>query len=504
MRWSESILRTEREAPADALLTSHRLLIRGGFIHQAASGVYSLTPLLVRVLHHIARIVREEMDAVGGQEVLLPVVQPASLWEASGRYGTVDTTLARFADRTGQRMVLAMTHEEAATDLFRQAVRSYRALPQLLYQVQTKFRDEPRPRGGLVRLREFMMKDGYSFHADTESLDAFYPTVVDAYQRIFARLALRPRVVEADTGFMGGGASHEFMVLSEQGEDTLIICTRCHYAANREVAQSHMSDGVQDADEVRLLMGRRPIRVLTPSGTTVSIVKLARELGVSPEDVKVDAAGAGPSPIGEMGLLADEALPPSLTPPGARSADLREARAGDACVRCKSPLKAVQGIEAGNTFKLGVHYSEPMGATFTHRDGSARPFVMGCYGLGITRLLACIIEAHHDEKGIIWPVAVAPYPYHLVTVTRDPVAERLAEDVYRRLGANKTLFDDRPLQAGVKLADADLLGLPLRVLIGRRATDGLVELKRRGEEKTVLVRAEDVVQAHETEYGWTE
>jgi prolyl-tRNA synthetase len=405
MRLSRSLFRTQRDVPTDVQLVSHQLLIRTGLVRQISAGIYSLTPLALRVLHNIVRIAKEEMSRVGGQEVLLPVVQPANLWEQSGRYEKIDSSLARWKDRNGQDMVLAMTHEEAVTDLVRHFVNSYRQLPLMVYQIQMKFRDEPRPRGGLVRLREFLMKDAYSFHADEESLDVFYDEMIEAYERFYRRCGVNVVRVDADTGMMGGGTSHEFMVLSDGGEDVLIICRHCGYAANREVAVVN----------------------------------------------------------------------------------------GDKCVNCGRVLETVRGIEVGNIFKLGTYYSKPMQATFTDRDGSSRPFIMGCYGIGITRMLACIIEDNHDEHGIVWPESVAPYRYHLISIGTDEDVTLAADVIYSLLGSEQVLYDDRAATAGVKFTDSDLLGLPYRLTVSRKSlAAGGVELKNRRTGETALIPLADI------------
>lgn len=403
MRLSHSWFKTEREAPSDAKLISHQLLARAGFIRRVGTGIYTLTPLAVRVIDKLAAIAKEEMAGIGGEEILLPVVQPATLWEESGRYEKVDNSLARWTDRNGQNMVLAMTHEEAVTDLARHLIHSYRQLPMMFYQVQMKFRDELRPRGGLVRLREFLMKDAYSFHETAADLDKFYDSVIAAYHRFFARCGVSVVRVEADTGIMGGAASHEFMVLSEGGEDTLFICRHCGYAANREVA-------VTD---------------------------------------------------------------------------------GEHCARCGNTLEVMRGIEAGNTFKLGTNYSETMKATYADKDGTLHPLYMGCYGIGITRMLACLVEDNHDDKGIVFPEAVAPYKYHLVRIGDGPEVTAAAEKLYTDLGSARVLYDDRDITAGVKFQDADLVGLPYRLIVSSRslANGGIEMYERRTSEVSFVTLA---------------
>lgn len=412
VRMSHLLFKTERAVSSDAMLPSHGLLLRAGLIKQVSAGIYSLTPLAQRVVQRISALVREEMNGLDGQEVLLPVAQPASLWEESGRYETIDASMARWSDRNGQAMVLAMTHEEAVTDLVRHAVQSWRQLPLMVYQVQTKFRDEARPRGGLVRLREFLMKDAYSFHANRDSLDDFYERMATAYDTFFRRCGITALKVESDTGMMGGGMAHEFMVLAAGGEDTLIVCPGCQYAANQEVAV------------------------------------------------------------------------------------FRSVIHGQVCVHCGSLLQAVRGIEVGNIFKLGTKYSEPMRATFADSDGSLQPMIMGCYGIGISRVLACIIEANHDDLGIVWPASVAPYDAHLVVLGDQDDVRTAADGLYQQLGASRVLYDDRDATAGVKLTDADLLGLPLRITVSRRSlAAGGAELKVRRSGETRVVTLADVEQA---------
>lgn len=422
MRMSTLLVKTEKHAPADAQLKSHQLLVRSGLVHQLSAGIYSLTPLATQVLHRIADIAREAMNDIGGQEVLLPVVQPAALWQASGRYETVDAALVRFADRNQQEMVLALTHEEAATELVRNVVHSYRQLPLMIYQLQTKFRDEARPRGGLVRLREFLMKDAYSFHETTEDLNSHYAQVLAAYARFYQRCGLDVLAVESDTGMMGGGEAHEFMFLDADGEDTLLLCPTCDYAANREVAVGRRALGSGE-------MARNPSRV---------------------DEGEVDDAYH--------------------------------------CVRCGSLLQRVRGIEVGNIFKLGIKYSSALQANFTAADGRVAPLVMGCYGIGITRVLACLIQQHHDENGIVWPESVAPYPYHLVVIGADARIKETAERIYQTLGKRHVLFDDRAVAAGSKLKDADLLGMPVRITVSQRTLEeGRVELRQRANGRQVYV-----------------
>lgn len=406
MKMSHAMLKTEMDAPSDADLTSHQLLVRSGLIRQIASGIYSLTPIGWRVQERIAKIAHEEMARIGGQALQLPIVQPASLWRETGRYQTVDHSLLRFPDRTGQDFVLAMTHEESVTEMARATISSYRQLPMMVYQVQTKFRDEARPRGGLIRLREFTMKDAYSFHSCAEDLGAYYAVVAQAYHAFYTRCGIAVSAVESDTGIMGGGIAHEYMMLSERGEDTLLFCDACGYAANREVYE-------------------------------------------------------------------------------ARDSDLH------VCSQCQFPLRAVRGIEVGNIFQLGEKYSAPMQALFTDATGARRPLIMGCYGIGISRMVSCIVEANHDAKGIIWPASVAPYAVHLVNVGTDDDVLAASETLHTNLGPDHVLWDDRDIRAGRKFQDADLLGMPWRVTISTRSlASGSVELRNRRTGETRLLSIE--------------
>jgi prolyl-tRNA synthetase len=394
---------TLREIEGDGEIASHRLLTRAGYIRRLGAGLYSYLPLGLRALHRIATVLREEMDAIGGQEVSMPVVQPAALWRRSGRWDSIDPELVRFKDRRGHDMVVAMTHEEVATELARGEIRSYRELPAIVYQIQTKFRDQLRPRAGLVRAREFLMKDAYSFDRDRAGLERTYAAHLEAYGRIFRRLELPVTVVEADPGIMGGGTSQELTYLTPVGEDTLARCPSCGYAANLEAAS---------------------------------------------------------------------------------------AVAGDPCPRCGSPLGLVRGIEVAHAFQLGTRYTERMGATYVDETGEARPIVMGSYGIGLGRLLACLAEEYHDERGLTLPAPVAPFQVALLALGHEPEVGRRAEEVYRTLQASgvEVLFDDRDVRPGVKFADADLRGMPLRITISRRTLDrDSAELLRRREREPRLV-----------------
>jgi prolyl-tRNA synthetase len=553
MRLSTLFGRTLREVPSDAEIISHQLSLRAGLIRQVAAGIYSYLPLGWRVLRKIEQIMREEMDNIDGQEMAMPVVQPAELWKATGRYDAPapGPALLRFKDRSDHEMVLGMTHEEVVTALAKQEIDSYRQLPFMVYQMQTKFRDEPRSRGGLIRVREFIMKDGYSFHADAASLDAYYPRIYQAYINIFKRCGVDTIPVEADSGIMGGTASHEFMVLSEMGEDTLIICRHCGYAANAEKAPFVKGEAPSDPElvltkvstpgtttiqSVAALLGvteRQTLKAVfmsVPAGQVifalirgdleVNPVKLSNLLGgveLHPSTAEeLSAAGivAGyASPIGIDGVkvIADDSvLSGNNFVAGANEkgyhlinvnyprdfavdaiADIALARSGDLCTICGAPLEAGRGIEAGHVFKLGTKYSEKVGATFLDKDGSAKPIMMGSYGIGTGRLLACIVEQHHDERGIIWPVSVAPFQVHLVSLgTNNPLVVAEADALYQRLGAAgfDVLYDDRQESAGVKFNDADLIGIPVRLTISKRTIESArIEFKARWDSTVQLV-----------------
>ncbi|GAB4305069.1 MAG: proline--tRNA ligase [Candidatus Bipolaricaulota bacterium] len=544
VRWSRYFLPTWKEEPAEADLPSHVLMLRAGMIRPLAAGIYTYLPFGWRALRKVEAIVREEMDAIGGAELHMPVVHPAELWAKTGRLVDAGEILIRFQDRAGREMVLGPTHEEVVTDLARREIQSWRQLPLMLYQIQTKFRDEPRARGGLVRVREFTMKDGYSFHEDAADLDRYYPEVYRAYERIFRRCGLAPVPVEADPGLMGGSGSHEFMLPNDGGEDTFVRCTGCGYAANREGA---VADKRSDPDEelrpleevatpgcdtieaVASFLGVPPRRtakavffragdrlafVVIRGDLEVNEAKLARLLGTAKlapaSEEEIAASGAVPgyaSPIGISGpgvvIVVDDSIP------GARNlvagankegfhlrnvnfprdfqaslvGDVALARDGDPCVRCGGTLRVRRGIELGHIFKLGTKYSQALGATFLDRAGQARPLVMGCYGIGIGRLLAAVIESHHDEEGIVWPASVAPF--HALVTVLNPTAQpqlALATSIAAHLAqlGLDVFLDDRERTPGEKFHDAKLVGIPVLVVIGPRSLrKGEVEIERR-------------------------
>ncbi|NWG18057.1 MAG: proline--tRNA ligase [Chloroflexi bacterium] len=564
MRMSRLFSQTLREAPGDAEIASHQLLLRAGFIRPLAAGIFSYLPLARRTLTKIENIVREEMDAIGGQEITMPVVHPADIWKETGRWQAIGAEMGRFQDRAGRDMVLAMTHEEVIGDLVRKEIRSYRQLPALLYHIQTKWRDEPRSRAGLIRVREFTMKDSYSLDADWDGLDKQYRAHYGAYFRIYNRCGLDVIAVRSDTGMMGGRLAHEFMYLTPVGEDTLLVCDGCGYAANREVARFSKPELPH---EISLPLEK----VSTPGTTTIeSLAKFlelpeaktakavfmvatlpdpereqfvlaivrgdmevnetklanavkAKALRPATED-EIRAVGAVPgygSPVGVKNALVvvDDLIPTSPNLVGGANeagyhflnitygrdysadvvADITAAREGDACPECGQPLKAVRGVEVGNIFQLGTRYSDALGCTFLDNEGSAKPVIMGSYGIGIGRLLACVAEAHHDDFGLCWPVSVAPYSVHLVLL-RDASGERAAEEtaetIYealRRSGID-VLYDDRDERPGVKFNDADLIGCPLRLTVSRKSLEkGGLEMKHRTGSEIVIVPVDGVV-----------
>ena len=534
MRLSQLFFATLREDPADAEMASHRLLVRAGYVRQLGAGIYSLLPLGFRVQRRIEQVIREEIDAIGGQEMEMPVVHPADLWRRSGRYAKVGPEMARFKDRGGRDMVLAMTHEEVVAELVGDLVSSYRQLPMIVYHFQTKFRDEPRARGGLIRVREFVMKDSYSVDADEAGLDRSYALHHGAYERIFERLGLQAVAVGSDVGIMGGSGAHEFMVINEHGEDTLVLCDACGYAANQQVARVAVAPPVGEEpaglEEVET-PGAETIAALaaylwvptsrtakaafftTGDGRLVTAIvrgdfednetKLANAVtaagGLRPATVEeIRAGGMEPgfgSPIGAHSttVVVDRlaAASPNLVAGANRAGwhvrnvnvgrdyapdhvvDVANVRDGDPCPDCGASVRLAQGIEVGNIFKLGTDFTESLGATFQTESGERRHAVMGSYGIGLGRAMACIVEGHHDEKGIAWPSSVAPYAVHLVAIgaTRDPAVAEAAEALYRQLTdvGVAVLYDDRDESPGVKLTDAELLGMPTIVTISPRS-----------------------------------
>ena len=573
MRMSRLFYQTLRESPSDAEVASHQLLLRAGYIRPLAAGVFSYLPLARRAMNRIENILREEIGAIGGQEVTMPVVNPADIWQETGRWYQIGSEMGRFKDKTGHDMVLAMTHEEAAADLVRNVVRSYRQLPALIYHIQTKWRDDPRPRAGLIRVREFTMLDSYSLDASWEGLDAQYQAHYDAYFKIFERCSLPVVAVKSDTGMMGGKLAHEYMYLTPIGEDTLLFCDQCGYAANRQVARFQRQPAMEAAlrplekiptphtstieDLAALLqvptartakavflmaayeansqLAERFVFAVVRGDSEVNEFKLSNVLsaifpgpvtGLRPatED-EIKSIGAVPGYASPIGLdanqrwltVVDEAIPasPNLVAganeegfhllntnygrdyTAAQVADIASAGDAAACPECGSAMRASRGVEVGNIFKLGTRYTEAMGCRFLDEQGQSHPVIMGSYGIGVGRLLACLAEAYHDERGLCWPAAVAPYPVHIVRLSgKSGTVDAAADELDQRFqGAGlEPLYDDRSESAGVKFMDADLMGMPVRITISERSLkQGGVEFKQRTDNEVTVIPLETVI-----------
>jgi len=549
MRYSELLLPTLKETPTEAEVVSHRLLLRAGFIRKLSSGVYTYLPLGLAAIRKVEQIVREEMNRAGAQELLMPMVQPADLWKESGRWEKYGPELLRFTDRHDRESCLGPTHEEVITDLVRREIHSYRNLPVNLYQIQTKFRDEIRPRFGLMRGREFIMKDGYSFDATEKGAEIAYQKMYDAYQRIFKRCGLSFRAVEADTGTIGGSFSHEFMVLAETGEDTLVICRSCAYAANVEKAavqppeksgediellplQKVETPGKKKVEAVCDFLGISPgelvktmvyladgdpVAVLVRGDHEVQPVKLKNMLGavdveLADEKQVFDITGVPSGYLGPIGLKIPLAADQEVSAManftvGAneknyhmqnanlprdfkvfQTADLRQVTETDRCPSCGGVLELTKGIEVGHIFKLGDSYSKALNATFQDSNSEEQNFVMGCYGIGVSRTVAASIEQNHDENGIIFPLPLAPF--QAIILNLDPKTEEIsiaAETFYRQLqqAGLEVLLDDRDERPGIKFKDADLIGIPYRITIGKRfLQEAEVEIRTRADGET--------------------
>ena len=573
MKFTRMLSKTLRFDPSEAETASHRLMLRAGLIQQVAAGVYSYLPLAWRSLKKIENIIREEMDAAGGQELMLPALQPLDLWEQTGRRAAFGDNLFSLEDRSGRAMVMAPTHEEVVTNVVKSNVQSYRDLPLLLYQIQTKFRDEPRPRAGLIRVREFDMKDAYSFNADDDSLDDSYQDMAQAYRNIFRRCGLPVLMAEADSGAIGGKDSHEFLLPTDTGEDTVITCSGCDYVANAEKAVSVIPPITPSAPPVILSEAKNPANqeeplqeVATPGIKTIAglaeflnvpesktlkavfymadnepvFVTIRGDLEVNEiklknalhcddlrfaEDAEVQAAGLVAGSASAVGItnirkVADPSIEsgsnfvvgankPDTHMTGANYprdfqvdilTDIALAQPGQQCARCGGTLQATRGVEVGHIFKLGTFFSETLGANYLDAEGRNRPITMGCYGIGVGRLLAAAIEQNHDDNGIVFPHPIAPYQAHLVglNLSNEAVAQA-AEDLYTQLNAAniETLYDDRPdAAAGVKFNDADLMGLPVRLVISpRNLNNGVVEIKGRTDAEATTVPLAEVVDA---------
>ncbi len=567
MRMSGLFSQTLREAPADAEVPSHIFLLRAGFIRQLASGIFSYLPLARRALTRIEGLIRSEIDDIGGQEITMPVVHPADIWKETGRWYQIDAEMSRFQDRGDRDMVLAMTHEEVVADLVRREIKSYRQLPQLIYQIQTKWRDDPRPRSGLLRVREFTMKDSYSLDADTAGLEKQYRAHYQAYYNIFHRCGLPMHTVQADAGMMGGSLGHEFVYPTPIGEDTILLCDSCGYSANGQIAAfgKEAAESEPPADQERVatpdtptidalvelldIPKRKTAKALFVVGTfkgsdgedvdklilavirgdmDVSDTKLANASGAAAlrpareEEIAASGAVAGyASPIGlnDVLVIVDDSIPnsPNLVAGANESGyhiknvnygrdfeaetvvDIAAAAAGHACPECGDPLGASRGVETGHIFQLGTKYSDTMGCQFLDQNGKAQPVIMGSYGIGVGRLLACIAEEHHDDDGLIWPISVAPFAVHIVSLAKgDGPATDASKKLYGELKALgiEVLYDDRSENAGVKFKDADLIGVPVRITVGDRSLkQGNLEVSLRSNPKEKMdVPVESIVQ----------
>lgn len=557
MRQNKMLLPTLREVPKEAEVTSHRLMLRAGYIRQLASGIYTYLPLGFRVLKKIERVVREEMERAGSQEILCSALQPAELWHVTGRWDDYGPELVRLKDRHDRGFVLGPTHEEVFTTMVKNEISSYKKLPINLFQIQTKYRDERRPRFGVMRAREFVMKDAYSFHTSWEDLDVTYRDMYRAYSNIFSRLGLYFRPVEANAGAIGGeGENHEFMAMAEVGEDTIAVCNHCEYAANLEKAEvgqvpaaglqptedapAHeklhtpntktinelvASLGVDATSVIKTLVylvDGNPVAVVVRGDHEVNELKVKDMLGGRNIELANDTTiervtGVKPGFIGPVGLSIPVVVDHSVAHmssgiaganevdyhlknvvPGRdfsleKVADVRNVIEGDKCPKCEEgTIKFYQGIEVGHIFKLGTKYSEPIGAKFLDPNQKQQVAIMGCYGIGVSRVMAAIIEQNNDENGLIWPIPVAPYHVHIIpTKVKDEEQMAIAENLYNRLQAQgiDVLLDDRDEKPGVKFKDSDLIGLPIRVTIGKRANEGIVEFKvrRTGEASEIAI-----------------
>lgn len=570
MKMSKLFVQTLREVPSDAEVVSHRLLVRGGYIRKLTSGVYNFLPLMWRVLKKVENIIRDEMDKAGAQELLMPFVQPKELWEESGRWGAYGGELMRLKDRHGREMCLGPTHEEIITSIARDALKSYKQLPVNLYQIQSKFRDERRPRFGLLRGREFIMKDAYSFASSQEDLEKEYKNMWQAYSNIFNRCGLETKAVQSDSGAIGGNVSHEFMVITDTdaGENDVFYCDSCDYAANSNHAISNLPDAILDGKfekaeiidtpnthsieelstflnipqsvickSLVYIIDKAPVIALIRGDKAVEETKLLNAVGgveiriatsgEIEEMMKENGFNAVAGFIGPNGLKkygeynikfvadktvvnlknfvvginqndkhlvganwgADVVLPENIS-------DIRLVEAGEFCPQCGKPLKVTRGIEVGNIFQLGTKYSKPMNGVYLDTDGVAKPYIMGCYGIGVTRTAAAAVEAHHDEYGIKWPLSIAPYHAIVVPVSeKDEQQVTVANKIYEQLIANgvEAVLDDRDERPGVKFKDADLIGFPYRITVGKTITEGNVEFVTRATGEKLIITPEDAV-----------
>lgn len=564
---SKMFVQTLREFPSDAEVISHKMLARAGYIKKLTPGVYNYLPLMWRVLNKIENITREEMNRAGAQELLMPFVQPKELWEESGRWEVYGKELMRMKDRHDREMCLAPTHEEIITSIARDCIKSYKQLPMNLYHIQLKYRDEVRPRFGLLRGREFIMKDAYSFDTSQEGLDKEYENMAQAYKRIFARCGLDTKMVQSDSGAIGGSVSHEFMVITDTdaGENDVFYCDACDYSANSNHAISNLPeaevDGAKYFKQTEILdtpathsiedlcsflkipatvilktlvyiVDKKPVLALIRADKNVEETKLMNAVGgidiriASPAEIAELMTEKGfnavPGFIGPKGMdgitiVADETVKNMKNfvvginetdkhlvganldkdiPHIETFTDIRLVEAGELCPTCGKPLKVTRGIEVGNIFQLGTKYSEPMKAVYLDENGKTKPYIMGCYGIGITRTAAAAVEAHHDENGIKWPIAIAPYHVDIVPVNiKDELQMKVAGEIYEKLlsAGIEVVLDDRDERAGVKFKDADLIGFPFRVTVGKTINDGLVEYKVRETGEMITLTPDEAV-----------
>ena len=561
MRWTQSLIPTLKEDPQDAEVISHKLMVRGGFIRKLVAGAYSYLPLGFKVLENVKRIVREELELRGCQEVLLPAIHPPEIWKKTGRYEVLGDVLIKFKDRHGKECVLGPTHEEIITDLVANNVSSYKELPLILYQIQTKFRDEPRPRFGVMRTSEFIMKDAYSFDVSIEEMEKSYKKMYEAYCEIFERCGLPYIPVEADPGMMGGNISHEFMVPSTAGEDRIIVCNKCNYASSTEVARCGVLTGRRKSGAEKVM----PIaEVETPGITTIEKVaeflktetsklvktllykadgkivavllrgdfdanetKIKRHLKcdtleLADEKAIESVTGApvgfsGPVKLKNVRIIADitvKDMTNFITGANKKDAhlinvntgrdfetkefiDLRMITAEDGCPACGKAIEIKQAIEIGHTFKLGTKYTESLGAKYLDKDGKVNNIIMGCYGIGINRIMASLIETSNDKDGIIWPLSIAPYKIIIIALnTANDTVKKSADEAYKKISraGYEVLYDDRDISAGIKFKDADLIGIPIKVIIGEKnAKQGIIEVKDRKTAKVDLIKSEDLI-----------
>ncbi len=555
MKWSKAFIPTLKEAPRDAEARSHKLLVKAGFIRQHQSGVYNILPLGWRSMLKIMQIIREEMNAIGGQELLMPALTSSDLWKESGRWVDFGNEMFRLKDRKGKDHALAPTHEEIIADIARNEIRSYRDLPQIWYQIQTKFRDEPRPRFGLLRVREFIMKDSYSLDRDFEGLDVSYELHKKAYIKIFNRSGLKYTIVQASSGLMGGSQSEEFMVISDAGEDSLAICEKCGYSANTEVAEGKIPEekvpskftkkekvhtpGIRTVEEVSKFLGVEPknlvksilfvvenkmIAILIRGDYEINEAKIMRKFGptiklATPEEVQ-ERFGVSVGFLGPIGLGVDEIYADYSVKTLERAivganeddyhlvgvdllnevdikefGDFRIVKEGDLCPVCGNPLKIKTALEIGHIFKLGLKYSEALHAYYMDKDGKERPIVMGSYGIGVGRIMAAAAELYGDENGLSWPINIAPYEVEILELN-SPRTREVAESLYKGFQESKVevIWDDRTASPGFKFKDADLVGIPLRIIVGdRKVKNGMVELQIRRDGSKQDLRIEDTI-----------